>query len=765
MVVKDGLDNLERLYPLVKDHIDEWVIVVPPGDITSFKDAKVIVKDFTQGIETKYIERMKELGLNVPKDYRLFNFAAARNEALKAATGDYVLWLDADDEPVGMDNIKKFIEQNPATEAFHALYDYGHDEEGNPIADQIRERVVLNNGRWEWLGAKLGLIHETLLPVGSYRPLMLDFPEDIFRVEHHSDHMDESSIRNHVALLYEYLKTNGEDPRTTYYLGIEFFNRRMYDYCIKVLLEYVKVGGSEEDLYHAWLKIAEAYHMLKDSKSGRDAYLRAMDIMPHRPDSYLGLGESYHDQEEWAKSTEYIMTGLQKKLPVTKHAVDKIKYTFRPSGYVALNYLQLGKPKDAYEWFIRAAKINPKHPWILDNVKLFQDAQDLNDYVASFVKLGQISQRLYPQTLSKLTEIIPDNLKDQELLMDFRWRYATPKIWGEKSIVFFCSAAFEDWGPESLVKGCGGSEEAIIQLTKRLAALGWDVTVYNNCVKESIVDGVKWVRYERFNPRDMFNIIVSWRNNLFLSYPITAMKKIVDMHDTPEPNLYQPEDMKDVTIFVKSKYHRTWLPNLPDEKFVIIPNGVDLSKFPKTKKTNNNLVWTSSYDRGLENLLNMWQGIIKAVPEATLDVYYGWELYDSTPWGKKPSGQAWKDKIQQLLQQNGITEHGRVGSDEIAQAYLKADVWAYPTEFPEIDCITATKAMAARCVPITTDFAAMQERNQGVMVKTGDWGEFEEKLISLLKDEEGKKDIRAKLDVSKFSWDEVAKQWDKEFNK
>lgn len=770
-ICKGELKNLEQLYPLVKDHIDEWVVVVPPGDdaIPFLKDKAVVIEqDFTQAVEPEVIEKMRAWGLDVDADYRLFNFAAARNASLEAATGDYILWLDGDDEPIGIENIKPFIEQNPQTDVFDAVYDYFRDEEGNSISDHVRERVFVNNGKFTWKGGALGLIHETLLSKDDlYEPLRLDIPASVFHVKHHTDHVDSSSIRNHTALLYEYLKTEGKDPRTTYYLGIEYFNRGMFDYCIKVLQEYVKVSGWDEERYMAYIKMAEAYHMLGDTESGRNVYLTATKEMPHYPHAYLGLGESYHDEGEWGKSIEFMMTGLQKRPPKTKYVLDKTRLTFRPSVYIALAYLQLGKPKDAFDWFVQAAKLNPKHPWIKEYASIFQEAKDLNDYVTSFVKLGQLSQRLYPKTLSKLAEVVPDELIDQELLMDFKWRYTKPKVWEDNSVVFFCSHAFEDWGPESLVKGCGGSEEAIIQLTKRLVKLGWDVTVYNNCIKEATVDGVKWVRFERFNPRDIFNVLISWRNNVFTE-PKVASKKFIDMHDVPgDSPYYKEEALKGVTILAKSEYHKS-LFGLSDDKFKIIPNGIDLDQFPKSEKTENNLVWTSSYDRGLEYLLEMWADIRNEVPDATLDVYYGFNLFDTTPWGSKPEGQAWKAKMQKLLQQDGVTDHGRVGSDEVAKAYLKADIWAYPTAFPEIDCITATKAMAAGCVPITTDFAALKERNQGVIVD-GDITQretrekFKDELVNLMKDTDRKSEIREKLNVAQFGWDEIAQQWSELF--
>lgn len=504
--------------------------------------------------------------------------------------------------------------------------------------------------------------------------------------------------------------------------------------------------------------------MLGKPESGRNAYLTAIDEMPHRPEAYLGIGESYHEEENWGKSLEFLMTGLQKKPPKTKHAVNMISYTFRPAGYIALNYLQLGKPKEAYEWFSKTASMNPKHPWVKEYAPLFLEAKDLSDYVSSFVKLGQLAKKKYPKTLHALADAVPDELMDQELLLTFRRLHSKPKIWPDNSVVYYCSAAFEDWGADSLKTGCGGSEEAVIHLTKRWAKMGYDVTVYCNCPRETTVDGVKWVRYERFNPRDIFNIIIGWRNNPFLD-PVVANKKFIDMHDVPDLEFYPEDSVRDVQIMVKSQYHRGLFPDLPDDIFTVIPNGIALSQFKKSPKTKNNLVWTSSYDRGLEYLLEMWPEIKAEAPDATLDAYYGFIFYDISPWGSTKKGQAWKSRMLELFTQDGVTEHGRVNSETVAQAYLKADVWAYPTAFPEISCITALKAQAAGAIPVSTDYAALKETVKTGIVVSGRGDnpdvreKFKQELIALLKDEKRKTELRNKLDVTEYDWDNVALRW------
>lgn len=759
MIAKGELDNLKRLQPIVSPHLDEWVVVFPPNDeaIEWAKDnnIKVIVKDFTQPIEPKIRRQMKDWGIEVAKDYRLFNFAAARNESFKHATGDYILWLDADDTVEGLENLKPMLAKSSA-DMFEALYDYARDAQGNPISDHIRERVIKNNGNFEWKGAELGLIHETIVP--KQPPLIVSIDPKRFVVVHQSDHADQSSMRNHIALLYEYLKTNGKDARTTYYLGTEFFNRKMWAAAIQIMQEYVQVGGWDEERYRAYIRMAESYHQLGEKQSSRNCFLKAIDEMPHYLDAYLGLGESYFSDQQWNKAIEFMTTALNKPLPDTKSGVDITRYTFRPATYIALAYLNSDNIPKAYEWYQRAKKLNPKHPWVEQYESLFQDAKDIDDYIRSFVKVGQLAKKHYPKTLAALAEAVPEDLQDQELLLAFKRKFTRPKVWPSNSIVYFCSSAFEEWGPDSLINGCGGSEEAVINLTKRWAAMGWDVTVFNNCPQEMTRDGVKWKRFETFNPRDVFNILIGWRNNPYLE-PKVAAKKFVDIHDVPSLKYFPEESLKDVTLMVKSDFHRSLFPDLSDKNFAIINNGIDMEQFQDLpEKMRNNFVWTSSYDRGLEYLLEMWPEILKTDPNATIDVAYGWNLFDVSPRGRTEEGKQWKRKMLGLMDQQGVTHHGRLSNQEVAQLYRKADIWAYPTDFPEIDCITATKAMAAKCVPITTDFAVMKERNQGILVE--DRKDFLPQLLELMTNENKKAEIRAKLDVSAYDWDNVATRWD-----
>ena len=104
-------------------------------------------------------------------------------------------------------------------------------------------------------------------------------------------------------------------------------------------------------------------------------------------------------------------------------------------------------------------------------------------------------------------------------------------------------------------RGLGGSESAVIYLTKELVKLNFDVTVFNKCEKEGIYDGVLFQSLDKCpNNKESYDILISsrsclpflpielkedalksgWHYNLDLTYNIVmnSKVKIIWLHDT-----------------------------------------------------------------------------------------------------------------------------------------------------------------------------------------------------------------------------------------
>lgn len=179
------------------------------------------------------------------------------------------------------------------------------------------------------------------------------------------------------------------------------------------------------------------------------------------------------------------------------------------------------------------------------------------------------------------------------------------------------------------------------------------------------------------------------------------------------------------------------------------------------------IIYTSSYDRGLINLLLMWDKIREEVPDATLHIFYGWNTYDSMV-AKGARSPEFKQMMVKAMNKPGIVDHGRIGQKQLAKEVAKSGIYAYPSFFEEISCISAMRAQCAGAIPVTTDYAALAETNKYGIKVPGKAGEnndtYVKELISLLKDENRQKEMREKMVKNRdiFSWERVARQWQKE---
>ncbi len=179
---------------------------------------------------------------------------------------------------------------------------------------------------------------------------------------------------------------------------------------------------------------------------------------------------------------------------------------------------------------------------------------------------------------------------------------------------------------------------------------------------------------------------------------------------------------------------------------------------------NHKVIYASSYDRGLECLLNLWPQIQAQVPDAQLDIYYGWNSFDAVH-KQNPEMMKFKWNIIRKLHELkplGVAEHGRVDHQTLAGKFREAKVWAYPTEFNEIHCITALKAQEAGCIPVTTGCYALETtvadhtytvQCDDIYTNEEKQAEFVTNVVAALKSEHQTQPVKG------VGWEEVAKVW------
>ena len=92
--------------------------------------------------------------------------------------------------------------------------------------------------------------------------------------------------------------------------------------------------------------------------------------------------------------------------------------------------------------------------------------------------------------------------------------------WGDKSIVYFTGPSIEPWGPKSLFGGLGGSETAVLHLSKHWSNMGYEVIIYGNFTEETL--NGSYLKHDS-DTSSSSNIKMSdWRNVKFLPHNIIS---------------------------------------------------------------------------------------------------------------------------------------------------------------------------------------------------------------------------------------------------
>lgn len=160
--------------------------------------------------------------------------------------------------------------------------------------------------------------------------------------------------------------------------------------------------------------------------------------------------------------------------------------------------------------------------------------------------------------------------------------------------------------------------------------------------------------------------------------------------------------------------------NMPRERVLTLPNGVDISRYPRDEVMKKieagnasppKFVYSSSPDRGLWQLLQAWRHIRKAFPGAELQVAYGvYKLIIQLAWMHSRQAEM-AVEIHRLMDQPGVVDLDKIGQTELSQRQLAADAWLYPLDSiqaTETGCITAVENAAAGNPLITTDCDCME---------------------------------------------------------
>jgi glycosyltransferase involved in cell wall biosynthesis len=298
--------------------------------------------------------------------------------------------------------------------------------------------------------------------------------------------------------------------------------------------------------------------------------------------------------------------------------------------------------------------------------------------------------------------------------MDLMEQY-DPLVDSKYQITYYTGGFCPPWEYDN--KALGGSESAVVELSTRWSAVGYSVEVYGLFPSLEFIEGYKeyegvhYYHINKFSFSKKYHNLILWRLSgmtiLDETLPLKANNIYVDLHDhqyeqTSLLHLHQNRIKK---VFFKSKFHSEianlefpFFKSFPEDKRLLIQNGLETQTFTKDYKVQRDkyrFQYSSSYFRGLKDILKVWEIIYKSEPKAELHIYYGMDIF--------PNEQE-RDEIKRLLAQEGVIDHGRQSKEIVAREKQRAMFHLYPTNTTsEICCISLKESLASGCIPILSN--------------------------------------------------------------
>jgi glycosyltransferase involved in cell wall biosynthesis len=227
------------------------------------------------------------------------------------------------------------------------------------------------------------------------------------------------------------------------------------------------------------------------------------------------------------------------------------------------------------------------------------------------------------------------------------------------------------------------------------------------------LNGVHYRDHREFKPWEHSNIFISFKNRQVLESSINADKILYFTTEIegkwPQAQLNQVDQV--ITI---SKFHTHRMGDAGHPKLKHEYLWADMERMAKNRvaREEGTMLYSSSFDRGLEELLACWDTVKKKMNLKKLYITYGWDFINLIA-KDNPNMAKWKERMEKLIEQHkeDIVFLGRVSFDEMCQQYWKCQYWCLPLNNAdsELFCINAIKAQAAGCIPLVRRTGALQE--------------------------------------------------------
>ncbi|MDH4380242.1 MAG: glycosyltransferase [Vampirovibrionales bacterium] len=352
MIVKNEEKTLERVLACAQGFCDELIV----ADTGSTDNTVAIAK---------------RMGAKVIDFTWIDDFSAARNAAFNACTGDWIVWLDADDI-VTPDNQARFrqlketlLNQSGIIQVM-CTYEVSFNAKGDCDFSYARERIICNNGKARWKG----VIHEYVETDEGETVNALDIC-----IEHRPlPELQARKVDRNIKILEKAYNQGDRSPRTTFYYGNELKDHHRFADAIAMYTEYLANPGCGWEQYQA---MVQAYHCaigLNDEKQALEWAHRAIRHDSTRAEAWNLVGMVHYKREEWERAIPFFTAASSCPRP-SDGFVNNSDYTWVPGDYLSICYDRLKNYTKAIELSLQTLPLSPEAPrlkknlhWLIDQL-------------------------------------------------------------------------------------------------------------------------------------------------------------------------------------------------------------------------------------------------------------------------------------------------------------------------------------------------------------------------------------------------------------
>jgi len=388
MIVKNEAGNLENCLISVRGQVDE-IVIVDTGST-----------DGTMEIARKYTDKV----------YSFFwreDFSAARNFAVEKASGDWIFYLDADEELVpGSGDLKCLAARDLCPEAYLLPIN-------NPIDGVTGEynrffvlRLFKNNGRYRFKG----IIHEQVAVPENGVVEIAEGP-----VINHRKLPAGNRNRKRGRNLSLLIKASSADPRNRflqYYLGVEWLMLGKPERALQFLQQAYRNLTDENLLFRG---PALRYLIICLNALGRldEAICLCLEAdlkYPEYTDIYYLGGILFEEKQEYQLAIKWLSQAVKCGTPPPLYSHQNGSESFLAFYHLGYCHEMIGQTDAACGYYLQTLTANPKYIYPVYNLFLiilaksgplraleyFKEKGCLNNIEIAFTAAGLFFKSGYP---------------------------------------------------------------------------------------------------------------------------------------------------------------------------------------------------------------------------------------------------------------------------------------------------------------------------------------------------------------------------------